>query len=188
MSAVDHRHQDTLGKDAEQDARRQDALAPVREALLAAARHHAADLVAAAEREAEETVERARQEADAARAEARAQGAADAESVLVWARTRSRREARGTVLAARQEAYQELRRRVRAQVTGLRDHPGYPALLHRLEAQAREALGPDARVEEAPEGGVLATSATRRFERTLPDLAEEALASLEAELAELWSG
>lgn len=168
-------------------AQPEDPLAPVRTALLDRARQHAADLLEAARGDAEAEVARAQQEAERLRSQARAEGEADAAAVLESARTTSRREARGIVLAAQREVFDDLHRRVRESVARLREDPGYRSLLHRLEARARAALGPDVLVAEAPEGGVVAEAQGRRFVCTLPDIAEETLARSESDLQELWS-
>lgn len=164
-----------------------DPLAPVRDALVARARDDAQAQVRAAQEEAGAAVRAAQQEADAVRAEARAQGEADAEAVLVRARTAARRQAREVVLRAQREVYDDLHQRVRHAVTTLREDPRYPLLLALLEVRARKALGPDAQVREAPEGGVTAESSGRRYVCTLPDLAEAALAAVEPDLEKLWS-
>ncbi len=47
-------------------------------------------------------------------------------------------------------------------------------------------LGPDASTEEHPDGGIVATSGTRRLDLSLPSLATATLASMTGEVSELW--
>jgi vacuolar-type H+-ATPase subunit E/Vma4 len=162
-----------------------DPLTPVRDALLERAHEEVDRLLSRAEQDAEETLADARGEADDLRAQGRAQGEADAEAVLVSARTRARRQARATVLAAQRDTYDELRRRVHGAAQELRDDPGYDALRDRLVRRARELLGPDAELSEPPDGGVVAEAGGRRFVCTLADLADAALGAVDVE--ELWS-
>src|SRR5512145_470506 len=86
-----------------------DALAPVREALLRRAREDAQRLLADADQAAAATLAAARHEAAEIRAAARAQGEADAGSVLAGERARLRRRARAMTLGAQGAAYEQLR-------------------------------------------------------------------------------
>jgi vacuolar-type H+-ATPase subunit E/Vma4 len=165
----------------------EDALAPVRDALLAAARSESDRRVARAREEAAATVEQARAEARRVLEEARTEGERDAAALAQATRTHARRKARATVLRAQRQVNDELRRRAAVAVTSLRDDPAYPALMDRLSARARAVLGRDAEVVEAPEGGVLASAPGRRFVCTLPDLARDALDHEELALAERWA-
>jgi vacuolar-type H+-ATPase subunit E/Vma4 len=168
-------------------ARSADALAPVRDSLLAAARAEADRRVARAREEAAVAVERAREEAGRVLEQARADGERDAATLAEATRTRARRKARATVLHAQRDVHDELRRRAEEAVSSLRDDPAYPALLDRLAARAHAVVGPDAEVAEAPEGGVVASTRGRRFVCTLPDLARDALEDEELALAEGWA-
>ncbi len=162
-------------------------LEPVRAALLAAARADAAAVLAAADEDEAATMAAARaQVADLAGA-ARREGAADATAMLAADRARGRREARRIELSARQEVWDQLRSRARAAVTALRDDPGYGRLRDRLAARARELAGPDAVISEPPEGGVVAVSAGRRWDLSLPALAERAVGALGPEVEQLWT-
>ncbi len=169
------------------DVRTAEALAPVRQALLARAHQEAEELLAAARAAADHEVAQARQEAEDLRARARAEGEADAASVLVAARTRAERQARGVVLGARREVFEQLLGEVTTRVRELRVDPDYPELLARLRARATAVLGPGAEGAEAPEGGVVAEVTGRRFVCTLPDLARQAAASMGADLERAWS-
>jgi vacuolar-type H+-ATPase subunit E/Vma4 len=164
-----------------------DALGPVRDALLARARADAAAEVARAEEDARRTVQEAGRRADAVRAEARARGEADAHAVLTATSARCRREARSVVLGAQRAVSAALRERVHAGLPRLREDPAFPAMERRLEAQARELLGPDARLTRHPSGGFLAESRGRRAELTLAAVADRELDRLGPELQSLWS-
>ena len=134
-------------------------LAPVREALLAAARAQAAQVGAAADAEAAQVLAGAQAQADALCARAREQGTADATSTVMRDRARARREARTVVLSARREAYELLMLDARAAVGALAAEPGYAALRDTLTAAARQALGPRAKIRDADGGGILAETA-----------------------------
>lgn len=144
-------------------------------------------MVSDAEADAAATVARAKREAAAIREEARAQGAADAEALLVVERARARRQARALVLDAQHEVYQELRRQARQSAAALREDPAYPAMRARLAALARATLGADAIVTEAPGGGVVAESRGRGVLYSLAALADNALDMAGVELEGLWS-
>jgi hypothetical protein len=97
--------------------------------------------------------------------------------------------ARMAVLAARGDAYAELRRRARTAALTLRADSGYPQLLERLSAAARAELGPGAELEVDPAGagGVRARRGSRRVDHTLPTLADRCVDALGAEAARLWA-
>lgn len=162
------------------------ALGPVRDALLTAARADAERTVAAARAEAARLREQAAEEERAIRRDARdrgtAQGRRDAEATA----RRGRRQARHAVLTTRQEACDRLRSQVLARLEAGREDPTYPVLLQQLGDRARAALGADARVVEAPTGGVVAEVEGRRVDLSLPRLVEEALAALGGDLEGLW--
>jgi vacuolar-type H+-ATPase subunit E/Vma4 len=162
-------------------------LEPVRAALLAAARADAAAVLAAADENAAATVAAARAQVTDLVATARREGAADAAAMLAADRARGRREARRIELSARQEAWVRLRVRARMAVTALRDDPAYARLRDRLAARARQLAGPDAVVSEPAEGGVVAVAAGRRWDLSLPALAERALDALGPEVERLWT-
>jgi vacuolar-type H+-ATPase subunit E/Vma4 len=160
-----------------------------RDALLADARASAERTLAAADAEARERLAEARRDAGDVIGRARAEG--EAEGRLLSAREEAERAAarRAAVMASRGEAHRELVRRARSEVLALRGEPGYPALLARLEAAARRALGPDAELEVDPpgEGGVRARAGSRLVDYTLPALAEGCLAALGPRVRRLWS-
>ncbi len=164
-----------------------DPLAPVRRALLSAARRDAAVTVSAADTEAGRILAEARATAEAIRAEARSQGEADGRGVVAAERVRVRRQARAVVLRVQGEAYATVRQEVHRSVAALREDPGYPAARERLANQARSALGPDATVTESPEGGVVARAGGRRAVLTLTTLADRVLDSVAPDLEGLWA-
>lgn len=170
------------------DADRVDAaLEPVRGALLAAARADAAAVLATADEDAAATMAVARAQVGDLAATARAEGAADATAMLAADRARGRREARRIELAAREEVWDQLRDRARTTVTALRADPAYDRLRDRLAARARELAGAGAVVTEPPEGGVVAVTAGRRWDLSLPALAERAVDALGPEVERLWT-
>jgi hypothetical protein len=162
-------------------------LESVRAALLAAARADAAAVLAAADEDAAATLAAARDQAADLAATARAEGAADASAMLSADRGRGRREARRIELAARQEVWDRLRDQARATVTALRADSAYDRLRDRLAARARQLAGPGAVITESPEGGVVAVAAGRRWDLSLPTLAERAVDALGPEVERLWT-
>jgi vacuolar-type H+-ATPase subunit E/Vma4 len=164
-----------------------EALEPVRSALLARARADAAADIARAAADAEALLERARARAADMVAAARAEGERDAAAVRAREAARAHREAREQVLRAQQDAYAELRRQARVRVRDLQDEPSYPALLDRLRQQAVTQLGLDATVRVHPDGGVVAESAGRRLDLSLPVLADRAVDDIGVEVTTLWA-
>jgi vacuolar-type H+-ATPase subunit E/Vma4 len=164
-----------------------EALAPVADALLAAARADADRTVATARADAERIRLEALEGERTIRAAARGRGAADGTKQAVQSLRLARRQAREAELVAQRQAYDELRRRVLARLSELRGDPSYADLLRRLHRQARATLGPGTEIAEAPAGGVVARAGGRRLDLTLPALAEQALESLGSELGELWA-
>ncbi|MCQ4080611.1 hypothetical protein NGB36_08340 [Streptomyces sp. RB6PN25] len=162
-----------------------DALAPVRTALLRAARTDADALLAQARADAAQTLDAVRAEAQAILDEARRQGEADGAAAARQLRMHAHRAARARQLAARSEVYAELRRQVTEGVRELRHAEEYPAIRDRLAARARRLLGPDASVEEHPGGGVVAVAPGRRVDLTLDALATRGLERCDAEA--LWA-
>lgn len=163
------------------------ALAPVRAALLAAARADAADVLRNAESRRSELLERARRTAEELVADARATGEAAAQASVGVRLAQSRREARSSVLSAQRELYDELRLRCRAAASALTGTAEYEGLRRQLIDKARRELGPEAVVEESPDGGIVASAGTERVDLSLPALADRALDRSGAEVAGLWT-
>jgi len=152
-----------------------EALAPVRAALLATARHDADQRVASAHARAAEILAAARERAEGINSAARDAGIADAETVFATEQARSRRAARARTLRARREAYEQLRLRSREAVVGMRGEPGYAAIRATLTTAGSRLLGPAAEIVEADGGGVIARSAGRRVDLSLTAFADRAV-------------
>jgi vacuolar-type H+-ATPase subunit E/Vma4 len=150
-----------------------EALAPVRDALLAAARAEAARVVADAEAVAAGRLAEGRTTAERIRREARAQGEASGRAAAGAERNRARRTARAGVLRARRKAYERLRRTAREAVARLPAEPGWPRLRAGMATAVSRALGPDAAVREY-DGGVAGQADGRRVDLSLATLADQA--------------
>ena len=157
-----------------------EALAPIRAALLAAARRDVDQRLAEARQQAAATTTAAGKRADEIISAARDAGIADAEAVLIAEKSRARRAARGRTLRARRAAYEDLRRESRQAVLRLRDEPGYPAARYTLTAVAAHLLGPDAEIAEADSGGIIGRSGARSVDLSLPAFADRAADSVAA--------
>lgn len=162
---------------------RENALEPLRAALLARARADADNQRAAAEDAGRRVVEAAQREADAALDEARSRGEADAAGLLAVERAQARRTARAVVLAAQRAAYDELCRQARAAVADLLADPDRH---RRLAVTVRERLGDGAIVRDDPAGGVVAESPDgRRIDASVDALVGTAMGELDLE--QLWA-
>jgi vacuolar-type H+-ATPase subunit E/Vma4 len=170
-----------------QETAAQAALAPVRAELLRRAREQAAGMTAGARRQAAEAVDQAHRDAARQLTQARAAGEAQAAPLAAAVRTDGRREARAILLAAQRAAYEELRERVAAEVTSLRDGPDYAPLLARLRREASQAAGPGAVLTEVPAGGIVARGPGIVVDCSLPRLADAAVAALGDRVAWLWT-
>ncbi|HZD01969.1 MAG TPA: hypothetical protein VFA46_17785 [Actinomycetes bacterium] len=164
-----------------------DALAPVRGFLLARARAEADRLRVEATTQADALLAEARQHAAGILDAAREQGERDGEQVAAAVQAQARRRARSLLLAAQRQAYQALRQRGRAAARALRKERDYPALRERLARTARQLVGPDAAVTEAPGGGVVAQAPGRRVDCALGTLADRAVDALGVEVEGLWA-
>lgn len=152
-----------------------EALAPVREALLALARRDAQAVIAEADADASATLAEAARQAEQIRSAAQSEAATAAAALLAVEQARINRESRAVELRARRAAYEELVRRAHEAVRDLSDDPG---LLDRLAALARGELGPTATVHRNPDGGVTAQAGGRRVSYPLTALADDAVAEL----------
>jgi vacuolar-type H+-ATPase subunit E/Vma4 len=162
------------------------ALAPVREYLLAGAEAEASRILAEAHAQADSILRQARRGAAETAGRARAQGEADAAPAAAAERSRGRDQARSIVLRAQREAYRNLRAQVLAAVGALPTEPGYQGLLSRLVTMATRAAGPGAAVTVEPEGGVVARSGDIIVDCTLPRLAGLAVDALGDRVRGLW--
>lgn len=161
-------------------------LAPVRDALLTRARADAERTVGAARADAARLLEEADEEERRIRREARDRGVSQSRQEADATARRGRRQARHVVLTTRQEACERLRSEVLARLDAGRGDPSYASLLQQLSDRARAVLGADARVTEAPGGGVVAEVEGRRVDLGFPRLVDEAMAALGADLEGLW--
>ncbi|MFI7546839.1 hypothetical protein [Actinoplanes sp. NPDC049599] len=162
------------------DERTAEALAPVRAALLAAARRETDQRVTRAREQATGIVAAAAREAEHIVTAAGAAGTADAEAVTTTDRSRARRAARARTLRAHRAAYEQLRRRSREAAVLVRAEPGYAALRAALDAEARRLLGPDAEIVEADGGGVVGRAGARSVDLSLAAFAERAVDTVAA--------
>jgi flagellar biosynthesis/type III secretory pathway protein FliH len=161
----------------------QEALAPVRRALLDAARDEAETRRAAAEEDARAVRAEADERAAGVLAEARRRGEADGADRVRSERAAARREARAVVQRARQESYDRVREAAVGAVGELLDHA---AARDRLRALVVEELGEDARFTEAPGGGVVGEAPDgRRVDASATRLVD--LAMDRVDLEGLWS-
>ncbi len=179
----------TLGADAHRTspALRQ-ALEPVRAALLRDAGAEAEAIVTSAAESAETHLANVGTETDTevARARSRAELSARAQGDQVRARLRS--AARVSVLDAKRTLQQRLVDELHRSARQMRHDPRYPMLLDRLEAVAREQLGPEVIIDRDPPdgGGITARAGARRVDYRLDALADRALETLGDRVAQLW--
>lgn len=165
----------------------QAALEPVRQRLRRDAEEQAALLRAAAREQAAMIVRQAREYAAAELGDSTADAAAASAGETAAELVRARDTARAAVLAARREAYEDLRTRVRDTVGALPDLPGYDLLLQRLTRLAEQAAGPGAHLEYPPGGGVVARAGAMIVDCSLGRLADIAMAELGGSIGELWA-
>ncbi|MHB1009675.1 MAG: hypothetical protein ACYC1E_10655 [Propionibacteriaceae bacterium] len=165
----------------------EDALTPVREALLAAAEARAEQLRDDAAQRAAAIVASAQEEAVRITSAAASQGEASARSDAALRSARVRRHAQEVVLAQQAALRRELQKQVREAALSVRDDPRYPFLLASLTDRCRAVLGADASVSEDPSGGVVGRAGSRRLDLSLPALAARALDSMGPEVSRLWT-
>jgi len=162
---------------------------PLRSALLSLAEANAERELAEADERAAAELRHSEQEADALVERSRAEGEAAAERAASRLRAEARTQARTIVLRARRDVYEHFVAESQAAAGRLRDDPGYPALLERLAAAARERLGDDAELEiDVPgRGGVRGRRGRRYVDYSLPVLVDDCIGRLGTRLQELWS-
>ncbi len=165
------------------------SLDTAREALLGDARREAEAILARADTEAGARLQDARRQAEELRVRARAQGEAEGRAGAARTRAGGRFAARMLVLAAKRASYDALLEQARRAALALREDPGYPQLLERLAAAARDDLGPDAELTLDPPGlgGVLGQAGSRAVDYTLAAIAERCVRDLGPRVAELWT-
>lgn len=164
-----------------------DALAPLR-AFLASDAHRE---VTAVERESQTQVDalekKAKSECDRILAEAVEKGTDTAHAVAALRSARVRRQANQVVLSQREAIRQTVRASIAAAATALRDEPRYSELRARLAARGRAVLGSNAVIADSPQGGVIASAASRRLDLSLPVLALSTLDEMGTEVSSLWN-
>ncbi len=166
-------------------SRQDQALAPVRAALLDGASAEAGKLVAGARSAAAALLTQAQQDAAVRISQARDEGRTQAAQLVRAELSRGHREARAVVLGAQLRAEAEAEGRIRSAITGLKDEPGYATLRERLAGLALQAAGPGAAVTEHPAGGVLASAPDLLVDCSLPTLAARAITALAPRIREL---
>ncbi len=164
------------------------AMAPVRAALLVAARRDAGALLAQAGAAAVRTTEEAGTHAARISAEAHAAGVADATAVGNADRARLGRHTRSIVLQAHRDEYDSLRAAARAAVGALRADPGYPGARLRMVEIIQTVIGPDAELSEGEGGGVVGAGAGRRVDLSLTGFADRAAETVAARWLDLREG
>jgi len=141
------------------------------EAIVRDARAQADQMLTSSTADAKALTERAEQEGDAS---------ADLDTNRGW--TAARRRARGILLAAQRDLYDELRGAIAAAV---QSDARYPSFLQQLADEARRRLGPGAEVGVAG-SEVNGTRKERHVRWSLQDLIDESLGRLGPEVEELW--
>ena len=156
------------------------SLDPYRDALLQEARAGADAALAEATQEAAARTQEARERAERIVREATAEGEAAAERETAREHIRARRRARRIVLEAKRDVLGRLRRASLDATMATRSEPAYEAMLARLEALARDQLGPQARLTIDPPdlGGIVAEVDGRRVDYTIAALVDRALAEV----------
>jgi vacuolar-type H+-ATPase subunit E/Vma4 len=158
------------------------ALAPVRGALLTAAKADAERTRARSESAAQQTVASAVAFAARLRGEARAQASADAAAALTAERAQVGRRARAVVLRAHRDDYEALRAAGRAALAVLREDADYPRLRQRMTEVVIDLLGTDAEVREADSGGVIGEIGGRRVDCSIGHFVDRAVDEVVAAL------
>ncbi|MFS8098939.1 hypothetical protein LFM09_17565 [Lentzea alba] len=162
----------------------QDALAPVRAALLARARAQAGRELAAAHLDGDALLATARAEARSILDLAAEEGRADAASSIAAEHEKARRTARALEQAAQREIYDDLRHRV---TTAVARAFADPVRRDRLVAMIRTELGAGATVRDAPGGGVTGEAAGRVVDLGVEAVAGRAVDALGDGVRALWA-
>jgi hypothetical protein len=162
----------------------QDALAPVRAALLARARAEAGRELADAHLDADALLATARAESQSILDTAAEEGRADAALSIAAEHEKARRAARALELAAQREIYDELRQRVTAAVARAFSDP---VRRDHLVATVRAELGAGATVRDAPGGGVTGEAAGRVVDLGVEAMAGRAVDALGDRVRTLWA-
>lgn len=157
-------------------------LDPVRAHHLESARSRAGAMVRDARVQADQIIAKSTADARALTEQAEHEGEAsgDLDTNRGW--TGARRRARGIVLAAQHDVYDELRNAVAGAV---QSDARYPSFLQRLADEARRRLGPGAEVR-VDRDVVLGKRKERHVRWSLQDIIDESLGRLGPDVEELW--
>ena len=150
------------------------ALEPLRNALLSRAREKAGDCVSTARNETSAEFDAARADADEALLDARRVGETEGANAVAIDDAMIRRQVHALLLAARRSVYEQLRLRTRNNVTLLHGEAIYRDLRETMTSAGQSLIGPDATVRDIDDGCVIESSG-RRMEVTLRSLADWAL-------------
>lgn len=164
-----------------------EALAPVRAALLATAETRADAIRQDAEEQARAVVAAAHDEAARIIAAAASEGETSARADAALRSARVRRQAHELVLAQQAALRRELARQVREAAVDLRQDASYPTLLATLTQRCRAVLGAEAVVTEDPAGGVVGQAGSRTLDLSLPALAARTLDAMSPQVSRLWT-
>lgn len=164
-----------------------DALAPVRERLLADARREAEQVLTAAREQARTRLDQARGAADVTVEQGRRAGAELAAEAVTRELARARREARGAVLAAQEETRVRVRSAAQAAATAWSTGPDAARVRRALVAEIHAVLGADAVVHGTADGGVTATAGSHRVDLSLTTVVDQVLDERAQEVSRLWS-
>jgi hypothetical protein len=159
------------------------ALEPLRNALLTRARGQAAACVTRVRSETATEFDAARAGADQAVLDARRRGETEGATAVAIDDVTVRRQAHTLLLAARRSVYEQLQLKTRNNVTQLNGEPIYRDLRDTMTSAGRSLIGPDATVRDIDDGCVVESSG-RRVEVTLGSLADWALDGVLAESPE----
>lgn len=155
-------------------AAEQQALEPLRNALLTRARGQAAASVARVRSETATQFDAARADADQAVLDARRRGETEGATAVAIDDATVRRQVHTLLLAARRSVYEQLRLQIRNDVRQLHGDPVYRDLRKTMTSAGRSLIGPNATVRDVDDGCVIEASG-RRVEVTLRSLADWAL-------------
>ncbi|MFJ8962685.1 hypothetical protein ACIRG5_25165 [Lentzea sp. NPDC102401] len=165
-------------------AQQQEALAPVRTALLATARAEADRDLASAHLDADAALASARARARSILDAAAEEGRADAATLIAAEHEKARRRARAIELAAQRESYDELLQRVTAAVARAFAEPDRR---DQLVTAIHVQLGPGAIVRDTPGGGLTGAVAGRLVDFGARAVAGRAVDALGDEVRALWA-
>jgi vacuolar-type H+-ATPase subunit H len=162
-----------------------DPWSPVRNAALAGAHAEAGRLLAGARERSAAAVAAAHERAGTLRKDMLATAREAAEEDARRTLSAARASAHDLLLATRREVYAAVARDVARQASSHREE--YEAASERLIADARQRLGTDVEITEAPDGGIIARAPGRQIDYSLSTRVRHCLAQLDDEVATLWS-